>query len=164
MGCRTSLLKPCHSRRSSLTSDVSSVALRTILAAATIQSGNLCRTLRRRAIVSFFISSVRSIMEILLVRKITALVSSTKRLLIIPLVPKASLVSYAVAISVRGKNAEIRRNRLSAWRGGLHLMSRSWRKGNNSPSHRYFAGHVNGQPMAGRYFNRLLDGHKASVT
>ena len=204
-------LKPVHSRQSNFSSAVSSVALRTMAVAATIQSGSLCFTVRRRVMVSFFISSVRSIMEILsdkkarrffsssggnpclennsisvmtlmnksasfnsfsksggitlffLVRKITALVSSTKRLLIIPLVPKASLVSYTAAISVRGKNAEIRRNGFAAWRGSLRPMSRSRCKGNNSPSHRYFTGYVNSQPTTGGYFNSLFYGHEVNI-
>jgi len=126
-------LKPCHSRRSSFTSNVSSMALRTILVAATIQSGSLCLAVRRRAIVSFF------------------------------LVPKASLVSYTVPISVRRNNAEIRRNGLAAWGGGLLPISRSRCKGNNSLSHRYFTGYVNGNPVAGGHFNSLFYGHKVNI-
>ena len=204
-------LKPCHIRRSSFSSAVSRVALRTMDVAATMQSGSLCFTVRRRAIVSFFISSVRLIMEILsnkkawrffsssgdnsglannsisvmtlmnksassssfsrsewitlplVVRKITALVSSTKRFLVIPLVPDVSLVSYAIAVSVRGNNAKILRNGFAAWGNGLRPMNRSRCKGKNSPSRRYFGGYVNNQPVVNRNFYCLRNAHKENI-
>jgi hypothetical protein len=91
------------------------------------------------------------------------LVSSTKRLLVIPLVPKVSLVSYAVAISVRRKNAEIRRNGLAAWGGGLRPMSRSRCKGKNNRPCRYFGRHINDQPVVDRNFYCLRNTHKVNI-
>jgi hypothetical protein len=82
-----------------------------------------------------------------------------KTALIIPLVPKASLVSYTVAISVRGKNAEIRRNRLAAWWGGLRPMSRSRKKDYFGPPRRNFGRHVNSQPVVDRNFYSLRKAH-----
>jgi len=217
------VLRPDQLRRSNSLSAVRSTESRTIAVAATIQSGNLCLTLRRSAIVSFLTSSVRSIVIVLsarkarrfsssstvifglennsiseitlikrsaafslsfnsaevafslVARKITALVSSTKRLSIIPFVPNRPLVSYTVAEGVRRKNTEKMGKRPAVWVCGFFsrpaksilkstvgfancgFFCRS--KGKNHLPCRNFTRHVNSQPMAGRYFYGLRNGH-----
>jgi hypothetical protein len=109
----------------------------------------------------------------------TALVSSTKRFSAIPFVPNRPLVRYAIAVGVRRKYAEEMGKRPAVWVGGFFsrspqsvfkgmvgfagcgLFCRS--KGKNSLPFRYFAGHVNNQPMVSRYIYRLRYGHKETI-
>jgi len=79
--------------------------------------------------------------------------------LVILLVPKISLVSYAVAISVWGKNTKILRDGLAVCGNGLRPYSRS--KGNNSPSQRHFIRDIN--QSASRYVYGFRNSHKENI-
>jgi len=150
------VLRPDQLRRSNSLSAVRSTESRTIAVAATIQSGNLSLTLRRSAIVS-----------------------STKRLSVIPFVPNRPLVSYTVAVGIRRKYAEKIGKRPAVRIGGFFNRSLQSifkgtvgfadcglfcrRKGKNRLSRRYFARHVNGQPVADRYFYSLRNAHGENI-
>ena len=139
---------PGHSSRSNSLSNVISLAFRTIAVAATIQSGSLSLMARRRAMVSFFTS--------LVVRKITAFVSNTKRFSVIPFGPKFSLVSYSVTKGVRGKNSEIPGDWLAVLFG-----NRS--KGNDGSPCRYFTGYINYETPANRDIYCLCNTHGLNI-
>ena len=112
-------------------------------------------------------------------RTMTALVSSTKRFSAIPLVPNSPLVSHAVAEGVRRKNTKKMGERPAVWVCGFFFRSpqgifkgtvsfancgfcrRS--KGKHGRSRRYFARHVNSQPMAGRYLYGLRYSHGINI-
>ena len=120
-------------------------------------------------------------------KKITALVSSTKGLSVIPFVPELPLVSHPIAIGIRGKDTKIMRNWLAVGIGGffrchlqgflnstdaasrqlgcpfgtISLFGRC--KGKNSPPQRYFSRHVNGNPAAGRYVYGLCNAHRINI-
>jgi hypothetical protein len=150
-----------HLRRNSFSSAVSSVALRTMAVAATMQSGSLCFMDKSASSNSF--SRSEGITLPFVVRKITALVSNTKRLLVIPLVPEISLVSYSIAINTRRKNTKILRNRSTTFRCGLRFPDRSRKKDYFSPSRRNFGRNVNSQPVACRYLYSLCNAHKVNI-
>jgi len=101
--------------------------------------------------------------RLLWITLLTALVSSTKRLSVIPLVPEVPLVCNAVAVSARGKNVKIPRNGLTVW--GIGHRSSCWGRSENKngPSHRYFTGNFNGQPVVGGYFYGLCNAHKENI-
>ena len=126
--------------------------------------------------LSNFLSAVKSmasscrsagILLPLVVRKIIALVSNKKRFSVIPFIPEFSLVSHTIAVCIRGKNAEILRNRLVIWGSVRPLVCRlsglSRSKCKHSLSSRYFAGNINNQLVAGRYFYGLCNCHGESI-
>ena len=150
---------PDQARRSNPVSAVNSTAFRTIAVAATIQSGSLSLLLRRSAIVSFLWIKLPFV-----VRKITALVSSTKRFSLIPFVPKFPLVSHPITVCSRRKDTEISgywctvRGCFCRWCFG---RPNEFKTGDRSCW--YFRRNFNSNPTASGYFNRLFDGHKLNV-
>ena len=134
--------------------------------------------IKRLAAFSLF-SRTEAVVLSPVARKITALVSSTKRFSAIPLVPNRPLVSYAVAVGIRRKNTEKMGKRPAVRIGGFFsrspqsifkgtvgfadcgLLRRS--KGKHGRPSRYFAGNINGQSMAGRNVYGLRYGHVESL-
>ena len=108
----------------------------------------------------------------LVVRKMTALVSSTKRFSVSPFVPEFPLVRYSIAVGIRRENAEIPRN----WRA-LHcgqspggsishfLFGRPYKFEAGGCSRRHLRRNLNiqMQPAAGGYFNYLFDYHAKTI-
>ena len=106
----------------------------------------------------------------------TAHVSKT---ILIPFIADCSLICYAIAVCVLGKDAEKAGNRFSVWIGGFflrHLQSffdsdrififypclcRS--KSEDDRPRRHFAGNFYCQPVVNRNFNCLRNTHKVNI-
>ena len=138
-------------------------------------SGSFSFVLRRSNIVSFFTSLVRSMTDIISEMKEFSFSSSlsgiegfaNSSILVIPLVPKFSLVRHWITVSIGGKNTKILRNRLAAGSPFSPLvcrfLDRGWGESKNSLPYWYFAGYVNYQAAISRYVYGLCDGHVKSI-